>query len=178
MDNLHKQVYAGGQILGHNPDEIEINPEYVYMMIPSDWVCLYHKLLGYLADFGEVALKDCKVVCQGNNLYVIQCWNMFQSAVACRNLGKIKQADVLIDYIKAQLDIIYSNSDKEVYCGGGEVFVTKDGHLKARVSCDTDESYRFFINKEDGHLYEEYDAETQKTVFHIENGDLISETEE
>lgn len=174
MANLNEETNTDN-ILKSNLNEV--TPEYVYMMIPFDWVCLYHKLLGYLADFGEAALKDCKAVCQGPNLYVIQCWNMFQSAVACINLGKTKQAELLIKYIEAQLESVYKSSYKTVYSGGGEVFVTEDGRLKARVSCGSGEDYEFFVNVEDGNLYEKYNEETKKTFFHLEDGDLISERE-
>lgn len=175
MDSLTKQRYLSGNIPGYDSNEIEIEPEYVYMMIPSDWVCIYHKLLAYLADFGEAAIKDCAASCQGSNLYVIQCWNIFQSAVACYNLGLIDKANVLIKYIKAQLELSYSHSDKQVYCKDVDVPISEDGHLKATVSCINDE-IKFTVDEETGHLYQEYlEGKYPDKTFKIENNHLIEE---
>ena len=38
----------------------EVTPEYIYTTIPAEYVCVYHKILAMLADYGEEMLKDCK----------------------------------------------------------------------------------------------------------------------
>ena len=78
-----------------NENNIEITPEYVYLTIPREYVCTYHKLLIYLSDFGKALLDDCSSSCKGDNKTVIDCWNMFQSALACKALGKDKEAELL-----------------------------------------------------------------------------------
>lgn len=177
MADSYKQVYVKSDIPEHDDNEIEINPEYVYLTIPADWVCLYHKLLGYLADFGEAAIKDCQAACKGPNLYIIQCWNMFQSAIACRTIGDYEKAELFIKYIEAQLDTTYQNSNSEVYYGEGELAITPDGKLKARVSCKAN-NVKFYVDKETGELYEKYIEETEKEVYSIQNDNLIVENEE
>ena len=94
----------------HN-DTVEIHPEYVYLTIPADYVCVYHKLLTYMADFGKTIVDDCNAICQGNSKNIITCWNLFQSAIACRTLGREKEAAFFIDYIKKQLNNIYKGTD-------------------------------------------------------------------
>lgn len=133
---------------------VEINPEYLYLTIPSEYVCTYHKLLVYLADFGKKLLDDCSASCKGNNKTVIDCWNLFQSALAARSLGQERQANLFIDYINKQLDCIYRGSENEVY--GGTVYfpITPDGKLKAIVSCSADS--KFYVDTETGELYQHY----------------------
>jgi len=155
MDNEYKHVYVDPDISGIKDNEIEVNPEYVYLTIPSDWVCIYHKLLGYLADFGETAIKDCQAACKGANLYVIQCWNMFQSAIACRALGDETKANLFIKYIMAQLDNIYNSSNAQPYFGEFMAPITEDGDVVARVTCGQGQVH-FYVDGKSGELYEEH----------------------
>lgn len=153
--------------------EVEVDADVVYLTIPKQYVCVYHKLLVYLADFGENVIKDCKAMCNNNNLYIIQCWNMFQSAIACYTLGLLDKADLFIDYIEAQLDLLYKGTDKEVYCGGSSLPITEDGKLKARVSC-AHNGIKFYVDEETKELYEEILSEKQNTpTYTIEDNNLI-----
>ena len=77
-------------------DLIQVEPEYVYVTIPAEYICVYHRILAMLADYGEDMLKDCKVSCTDRNSNVIDCFNMFNAAVAARKLGKDKLAETLI----------------------------------------------------------------------------------
>ena len=128
--------------------ECDPQPEYVYVTIPAEYVCVYHKLLAMLADYGEEMLKDCKASCTDKNSGVIECYNMFNAAVAARCLGQTKKATLIINYIKAKINQIYKKDSPET----GYVFpVDEYGHIKAFVSC-TDRP-KFWINSEDGVLY-------------------------
>ena len=128
---------------------IEVNPEYIYITIPAEYICVYHRLIAMLADFGEEMLKDCKASCTDKNKGVIECYNMFNAAVAAKKLGKDKLAETLIKYIKAKINQIYKGADNST----SFVFpVDENGELKAVVSCG--ERPRFEINPEDGLLYE------------------------
>ena len=80
-------------------DKVEVFPEYIYMTIPSDYVCIYHKLVMYMADFGKEIISDCTTTCKDNAKNLISCWNLFQSAVAAYNLNKKKEAQFYIDSI-------------------------------------------------------------------------------
>ena len=128
---------------------IQIEPEYVYVTIPAEYICVYHRILAMLADYGEDMLKDCKASCTDRNSNVIDCFNMFNAAVAARKLGKDKLAETLIKYIKAKINQMYRGVDNST----GFVFpVDENGQLKAFVSCN--ERPMFYINPEDGELYE------------------------
>lgn len=126
-----------------------IEPEYIYVTIPAEYICVYHRILAMMADYGEEMLKDCKATCTDKNSGVIECFNMFNSAVAARKLGKTKLADLIIKYVKTKINQIYKGADNST----SFVFpVDETGQLKAFVSCG--ERPRFYINPDDMELYE------------------------
>ena len=130
-------------------DLIQVEPEYVYVTIPAEYICVYHRILAMLADYGEDMLKNCKASCTDRNSDVIDCFNMFNAAVAARKLGRDKLAETLIKYIKAKINQMYRGVDNST----SFVFpVDENGQLKAFVSCN--ERPMFYINPEDGELYE------------------------
>lgn len=125
-----------------------IEPEYVYVTIPAEYICVYHRILVMLADYGEDMLKDCKATCKDRSSNVIDCYNMFNAAVAARKIGKTKLAETLIKYIKAKINQIYKDKDNST----SFVFpVDEDGHIKAFVSCG--EVPLFRIDERDMKLY-------------------------
>jgi len=138
-----------------NVEEVQV--EYVYMTIPAEYVCVYHRILAMLADYGIDMLKDCKAACKDRNSGVIECFNMFNAAVAARKLGGgdkdnkyTKLAKTLIIYIKAKINQIYGGNDNST----SFVFpVDEEGNLKAFVSCG--ELPKFYINPDDGELLEQ-----------------------
>lgn len=126
----------------------QIEPEYVYVTIPAEYICVYHRILAMLADYGLDMIKDCKATCTERNSGVIECFNMFNSAVACKKLGKEKEAALIIKYIKAKINQIYKGYDNST----SFVFpVDETGQLKAFVSCG--ERPKFEINPNDMSLY-------------------------
>ena len=128
---------------------IQIDLEYVYVTIPAEYICVYHRILAMMADYGEEMLKDCKASCTDKNNNVIECFNMFNSAVAARKLGKDKLAETIIKYVKAKINQIYKGIDNST----NFVFpVDETGQLKAFVSCG--ERPKFEINPDSGELLE------------------------
>ena len=171
MADTYNQVYVK-----EKESLVEIKPELLYLTIPSDYVCTYHKLLVYLADFGKKLLDDCSATCKGNNKTVIDCWNLFQSALACRTLGQDRQASLFIDYINKQLDSIYKGEDRKVFNGTNYYVITPDGKLKVLCSCQGDAT--FYTDVETGQMYQDFlDNKNNNEVFIIEDNDLIVENE-
>ena len=129
--------------------------KYVYITIPAEYICVYHRILAMLADYGIDMLKDCKATCTERNSGVIECFNMFNAAVAARKLSGenvnteyYKLSETLIKYIKAKINQIYKGKDNST----SFVFpVDETGELKAFVSCG--DTPKFLINPEDGDLY-------------------------
>ncbi len=135
-----------------NNNNVIINPQYVYLTIPSEYVCLYHRLLIYMSDFGKEIIDDCNIICNGGNKSIINCWNLFQSAIACKELGKDKEAEFFINYIELQLKNIYHDNRKDEYTSVFPVTIDKDGFLKAQVTCGND--VIFTVDEKTGKLYE------------------------
>lgn len=139
-----KRVYVR-----HTQDSIEINPEYIYMTIPADYVCTYHKILILLSEYGVDMLNDCQAGCSNQNKSIINCFNMFNAAVAARKLGQDKTAETIMKYVNGQLNIIHNYNDIDTKI----VFpVDENGYLKAIVSCG--ENPTFTIDPETGLLWE------------------------
>ena len=147
----------------------EINPNYVYLTIPAEWVCVYHKLLIKVSEFGKVLLDDCTASCKGDGKNVINCWNLFQSAIASKALGLDEQADLFIKYIEKQMNLLYGAGNNKDYYSTNIFPISEDGELKALVSCDND-TPRFYLNIEDGRLYQK--DESNKS-FSIDNDHLL-----
>ena len=75
---------------------------YVYLVVPEKYKCVYDKLLIKLSELGIDIIKDCGATCRGINRHVINCWNMFTSACAAYSIGEEKKADLMINYINSQ----------------------------------------------------------------------------
>lgn len=147
-DNYVNGVY----VKADGTEQVEINPQYVYMTVPSKYVCVYHKLLVFMAQYGLDMLNDCSATCKGNNKNIVTCWNMFQSAMAAYQLGQDKLAETLLKYIKGQLNIIYEGSEQVQYSGSITLPVDEEGKIHAIVSCG--DAPKFYVDPETGKLWE------------------------
>lgn len=133
---------------------IEIEPEYVYMTIPAEYVCIYHKILIMFADFGVDLLKDCQAACTSKNRKIIDCFNMFNAAVAARKLNKFKLAKTLIEYVKGQIDLNYNGKSP---CPEIVFPVDKEGKINAIVGCGNKPKFTVDVNS--GKLLMEHDGD-------------------
>lgn len=147
----------------------KVTVEYVYMTIPADYVCVYHRILAMLADYGEDMLMDCKAACKDRNSNVIDCFNMFNAAVAARKLGKTKLAETIIKYVNAKVDQIYNTVDN---CPSMVYPIDEHGELKAIVSCK-DGSVSFEVLPSTGELVMNYNPTDKINDFDIQDNDLI-----
>ena len=140
-DNYVNGVY----VKADGTEQVEINPQYVYMTVPSKYVCVYHKLLVLMAQYGLDMLNDCSATCKGNNKNIVTCWNMFQSAMAAYQLGQDKLAETLLKYIKGQLNIIYEDSEQVQYSGSITLPIDEEGKIHAIVSCG--DAPKFYVGR-------------------------------
>lgn len=168
MSDNYNEVY----VLDNEDKNIEINPKYVYLTIPAEYVCVYHKLLILMADFGKTIVDDCNATCKGNGKNIFNCWNLFQSAIACKELGKDKEAEFFIDYITKQLNNIYKGSDNKCYGGTFPVSIDNKGELKAIVTCG--DNCIFSVDEETGELYQKWiEGQDDGKVYTIEDDELV-----
>lgn len=159
-------------VVNHQSDKIAINPEFVYLTIPREWMCIYHKLLVSMADLGKTLIDECSLTTNSTSKIVLNCWNLFQSALAARSFNKHKDADFLIDYITKQLNIIYRNKGS-IYKGTNYYPISEDGTIKALVSCNNDD-LEFLVDVETGKLYEKYlNERSHNDIFTLSDNELI-----
>lgn len=142
------------QVVNEDETVQDLNSEYIYLTIPSEYICVYHKLLTYVADFGKTIIDDCTASCKGNGKNILTCWNLFQSAIACKALGRTKEADFFMEYIVKQLNIIYKGTDSDVFTTIPAEEVSSDGRLKSVLTCGN--NTRFYVDVETGVLKQEY----------------------
>lgn len=83
------------------------------IVCPNDRLSLYNKLLLLYSKYGEEALKDCKATCNKVNKNIVTCWNMFNAACAAYKLEQFKKAELIFNYVDAQVNLIYT--DTEIY---------------------------------------------------------------
>ena len=57
-DNYVNGVY----VKADGTEQVEIDPQYVYITVPSKYVCVYHKLLVLMAQYGLDMLNDCSAI--------------------------------------------------------------------------------------------------------------------
>ena len=77
--------------------------------IPNDWLDTYKKILVVFSEYGLEAIKDCKATCDKRNSKIVDCYNIFNSAVAANVIGQTKKATLIYNYVKSQMDIYYPN---------------------------------------------------------------------
>lgn len=150
METRYNEVYVEGNGSQLHP----ITPKYVYLTIPAEYVCIYHKLLKAIADYGKDIIDDCNAVCKGDGKNLFNCWNLFQSAIACKELGKEKEAKFFIDYIEAQIKYINRINNVGDFNGPFPATIDDEGKLKAMVSCGSE--VKFEVDEVTGKLYEEW----------------------
>lgn len=80
--------------------------EEIYLKIPTQYYSVYKTLLIKLSDLGEDLLKECSCDSNTKTKYIINCWNMFQTACAAYYLNETKKAELLINYIIKQLKVV------------------------------------------------------------------------
>lgn len=141
------------QVFTNSEELVETNPDFVYMIIPANYVCTYHKLLVLLSDLGINMLNDCNAICKGNNKNIITCWNMFQTACAAYQIGKTREAEVIITYINKQITLMYNETKKESIVGNITLPISEDGILKAIISCNGN-TPEFKVDSKTGNLLE------------------------
>lgn len=126
--------------------------KYVYTTIPIEYVCVYHKILELMSELGEGMLKDCKFACKDRSTNILDCYNMFNTAVAALRLGEDKKAETIIKYIKAVLKQIQPSSEEEDFI----FYIGPNNSIKAHIHCDIDGNITILDMPSDKVYYYEY----------------------
>jgi hypothetical protein len=126
-----------------------VDAKTVYLVIPTEWLPLYHRLLCLVADFGKSILDDCNFACRGTGGVIFTCWNLFQSACAAYATKQYDEAQLYINYVSSQIKNTYKASTVSDRDGTLKYAISKDGTVEVTGVIDGDEVK--FIDSIDGH---------------------------
>lgn len=159
VDKLNK-VY-----ISHKDNVVKVNPEYVYITIPAEYICVYNKILILFSNYGIDELHECCASCKDVNSSAINLLNMFNAAVAARKLKKDKLAETIMKYIKAKL--ININNREDIKVPFIIYPIDAEGEIHAAVGCT--DLPEFEVDVETGILFS---SGTISNDFEIINNDL------
>lgn len=166
--------------------------DFIYLTIPVEYIIVYRKLLKCLTEAGINLLKNCNCSSKGNKSQIIlECWFMFQAAIAARKIGETKKAEVFIKFIEANINNVccteFNSSLEEnmpedtpgtdTSCIFRILPVELDGILKVESDCENPPIPTFYVNVENGDLCSTYDGDDNPIDFVI-NDSNISTTNE
>lgn len=147
---------ANGRILYSNDSQSLVNNinikeillSDIYLLIPENYITIYQKLITLIINNNKaIKEKPDNVV----NKQIIDCWNLFQSAVAAYNLGFEKEADFFINFIDCHINNII-NKYGEIY---NETFYFEHPDMIGiRGTEITIDDIDFYVNNEDGNIYQ------------------------
>lgn len=147
------------------------NNKIIYLSIPDKYYNVYQKLLNALADFGKQIIDECHTTKSTSVISVVNCWNLFQSALACFELGNTEKCDFFINYINKQLDIIYKNNKVINLPADGGIYPSNKFATRIYVGSINSENFDFDINKLTEYVKE--DTINGKYIVNTKEGDYI-----
>lgn len=99
--------------------------ENIYFVVPQEYYCVYINIIKRMSNLGTLMLQECKATCTNDSKNLLNCWTMFQTALAAHTLGEIKKADIIINYIIYQLNLscslIVRVYDRYIYYGDSDI---------------------------------------------------------
>lgn len=135
-------------LLVNNINIKEILLSDIYLLIPENYITIYQKLITLIINNNKaIKEKPDNVV----NKQIINCWNLFQSAVAAYNLGFEKDADFFISFINCNIDNII-NKYGEIY--NETFYLEHPDMIGIRGTEITIDDIDFYVNNEDGNIYQ------------------------
>ena len=152
------------QTLVNNINIKEILLSNIYLLIPENYITIYQKLITLIINNNKVIKeKPDNVV----NKQIIDCWNLFQSAVAAYNLGFEKEADFFINFIDCNIDKIKNIDEKlilQLDDGNLEKVINNNEDVEFKVDISTGQLIQIGeikdnITIKDNYLIQEYETE-------------------
>ena len=155
----------------------EKNTDFIYLTIPTEYVVVYRRLMQCILEAGIDILQQCDCNCKNNRTRILfDCWCAFQSAIAAKKLGQEKEANIIIKYILANIDLICSCKEDEdiediCNCQILPIDVSK-GILEVISDCEKCNIPTFYINANTGELYSEYNGSDEEVNLDVIDGNL------
>lgn len=132
---------------------IKFNFQFIYFLIPENYITIYQKLILLIVDkHNNIITKPTNII----NKQLIDCWNLFQSAVAAYNLNHIKEADFFINFINNHINK-YKDTANDL------ILELDDGELLKTIN-NNNENVTFEIDISTGQLIQIGETKDNITV--------------
>lgn len=130
----------------------------IYLLIPENYYSIYYTLITLISKYHKEIKTKADIYPYKQ---ILDCWNLFQSAVAAYNLGFEKDADFFINFIDCNINNII-NKYGEIY---NEMFYLEHPDMIGiRGANLTIDDIDFYVNNEDGNIYQKVNKdETNNT---------------
>lgn len=120
----------------------------IYLLIPENYISVYQKLITLIINNNKaIKAKPDNVV----NKQIIDCWNLFQSAVAAYNLGFEKETDFFINFIDCHINNIIDKYG-EIY--NETFYLEHPDMIGIKGSEVTIDDIDFYVDNKDGNIYQ------------------------
>lgn len=137
----------------------------IHLLIPENYIATYQKLILLIVDkHNDIIVNPTNII----NKQLIDCWNLFQSAVAAYNLNYIKEADFFINFINNHIDKYKDiNNDLIIKLNDGDLLKIINNNqedIKFEVDISTGQLIQIGETKDnitikDNYLIQEYGTE-------------------
>ena len=81
---------------------------------PDEWENTHNHILFIFSEYGIEAIKDCKAICSKRNSNIVDCFNIFNSAVAAYNAGLVRKAELIYNFLVGQLKIYFPHYNFDI----------------------------------------------------------------
>lgn len=107
----------------------DLDVEFIYTYVPLVWYRTYHKILELLVCYGEKKVINPKCKCAGGDNTVLECYDLFQCAIAAYNLDKQEEGQSIIDNIESLLRGYESANSFTVVIDGKTYLFEENGDI-------------------------------------------------
>ena len=133
-------------------DKVITDGEDFNIYINKDYICIYHRILKYIANLDSNKFVSCNNICNCNNKFIIKLLNIFYSALANYNLNNYKVAKFFINYVDLELKKANNEITNKEYSGVVRVEINDKQHLLSYVTCGDIDKSKLEINPSTGNL--------------------------
>ena len=98
-EQIDDSYVNGVYVKANGTEQVEITPQYVYMTVPSKYVCVYHKLLVLMAQYGLDMLNDSSFEELGKAIEANDVKAAFESAHTLKGLAANMGLDPMLDIV-------------------------------------------------------------------------------
>lgn len=117
----------------------------IAMYIPLKYTAVYKAIIILFSELGEDMLKDCNSFCKNKNKNIIECYTLFECALSAHNNNNFKLADLIINYLKKELNIMANLNKNKLSC---TFPLDNKGNINLFIEYENDNTQEVYIDKQ------------------------------